>query len=187
MDALEIVEQIRSYLAVAGQKWNDELTDVAGEYATLCREASDRLRRCGQYLRRGMRSEAVHLAECPPALAEIVSILHFPELDQWTLACQAAGIPAPARLQPSELKDLESARKKEQQLQYWVGRQRILALARAPIRDRLSIARALAERDPANPCWPLDVVDLEAVRCMNCMKRRKWHTGNETPTPWKRR
>jgi hypothetical protein len=164
MDAVEIVEQIRSYLAVAGRPWNDELADLAAEYAGLCREANERLRRCGQYLRRGMRSEAVHLADCLPPLAEIVRCLQFPETEQWAAACHAAGMPAAAPLQAAELDNLESARAQEQVLQYWVARQRILALARAPVRERLSLARAIAEKDPDSPCWQSNIRDLESAR-----------------------
>ncbi len=164
MGHLEIVEQICAYLADKDTPWTDELTDVAVEYASICREANDRLRRCTDYLRRGMRSEAVHLANCLPSLTELLPSLHIPERDRWIAACQAAGVPAPPRLLAAGVDELTDARTREQHLQALLSRHRILALAVAPVRDRLDVALALAEQDPQNPCWPLNVRDLEAAR-----------------------
>jgi hypothetical protein len=164
MGHLEIVEQICSFLASKDPRWNDELTDIAAEYASVCREANDRLRRCTDYLRRGMRSEAVHQADCLPSLSELLPGLLFPEREQWTAACLAAGVPAPPRLQITGVDELAAAREREQQLQGLLTRHRILALAVAPVRERLSVARALAAKDPANPCWRQNIRDLEAAR-----------------------
>jgi hypothetical protein len=164
MGHLEIVEQICSYLAGKDRRWSDDLSEVAVEYASLCREANDRLRRCGDYLRRGMRSEAVHLATCLPSLMELLPALQIPEPEQWTAACLDAGLPPPPRLQGAGVEKLEAARLREQQLQAWVSRQRILALAGAPVRERLDAARALADRDADNACWTLNIRELEAAR-----------------------
>ncbi len=164
MSHLEIVEQIGSYLTSKNAPWSEELTEVAAEYAMICREANDRLRRCMDYLRRGMRSEAVHLAGCLPSLLELVPALHLAEFEQWSAACLAAAVPPPPRLQVERVKELESAQERERELQPWLTRHRILALACADARERLGLARALAEKDPGNPCWMENVRELEATR-----------------------
>ena len=83
VDYKEIPELIRAFLAASdanGQRgWNDETADLAESYITLVKEANDRLRRCAEYLHRGMRSEAVHLAECQPRLLELAEALRLPD------------------------------------------------------------------------------------------------------------
>src|SRR5690348_11723918 len=70
--------------ALEGIRITPEWEDVAAEYARLCREANDRLRRCGEFLSRGMRSESIHLAECQPNLLALAAALQIPDLPRWT-------------------------------------------------------------------------------------------------------
>ena len=56
---------------------------LAVEYAELCREANDRLRRCRRHVDEGMVSEAMHVAETRPALLDLCAALDFPEVDGW--------------------------------------------------------------------------------------------------------
>ena len=98
MDYNEVVDDIRSFLAAADQTRTDGLHDLAGAYARLCREANERLRRCGDYLRRGMRSEAIHLAEAVPPLLDVVAALDLPELEEWEQLCGMYELPRPVRL-----------------------------------------------------------------------------------------
>lgn len=152
-DYEEIPETIRSFLAIEGHPWSEDLTDVAQSYASLCREANQRLRRCADYLRRGMRSEAVHLAECQPKLLPMVDSLQIPDFAAWARACVANGLAPPPELFTDQLAQLEAAAEIEEQLRPLEDRYRLLSLAKAPLKDRLEVLFPLHEKDPGNPVW----------------------------------
>ena len=160
----EIPEAILSYLATPGHPWSEDLTDVAASYGALCREANDRLRRCADYLGRGMRSEAVQLAECQPKLLPLAESLKLPDLPAWNAACVAQGLtPAPELLIDS-LDQLQAAMEIEHRLQPMLARFRLLSLAKSPIRDRMEVLVPLHEKDPGNPVWVENLRTLGAVR-----------------------
>lgn len=170
----EIVEQVTGLLSLveapasaedlpvlkATQGWEE----VAGEYARLCREANGRLRRCADYLRRGMRSEAVHLAMCQPHLLEMAAMLQLSAPSAWARLCARSGLPVPPQLLTSRIDELNAALAMEQKLEPLLARHRVLALAKAPTCDRLEVLRLLAAQDPQNPLWPNDIRTYELVR-----------------------
>lgn len=173
VDYKEIPELIRAFLAASdstGQRgWNDETADLAASYIELVKEANDRLRRCAEYLRRGMRSEAIHLAECQPRLLELADALRLPDPAVWTRACMAHGLPPPPELLTDGLEEIEKAFDLERTLEPLLARHRLLALAQSPVKNRQEVLRAVAEQDPANPCWDeglrlLDVARFKELR-----------------------
>ena len=163
-DYQQIPEAIRSVLAVDGAGAEEELADLAGNYATLCRDANDRLRRCADYLRRGMRSEAVHLATCQPDLFEMTTALQTAELPGWERLCATRGFTIAPRLLSAILPDLKEALPVERTLDPLLARHRVLSLAKATVVDRLRLVRAIAARDSANPCWLTEIRELETAR-----------------------
>lgn len=163
-DYHETPEAIRSFLATAGHPWSEDLTDVARAYAGLCREANERLRRCADYLRRGMRSEAVHLAECQPKLLPMVDALRIPDFAAWAKACVAHGLAPPPELLVDWLPQLEAAAEAEERLRPLAERHRVLSLAKAPLRDRMEVLFPLHEKDPGNPVWVENLRTLGTAR-----------------------
>ena len=163
-DYEEIPETIRSFLATEGHPWSEDLTDVAQSYAALCREANQRLRRCADYLRRGMRSEAVHLAECQPKLLPLVDALKLPDFGAWAKACVANGLAPPPELLTDNLPQLEAAGEIEERLRPLEDRYRLLSLAKAPLRDRMEVLFPLHEKDPGNPVWVENLRTLGTAR-----------------------
>jgi hypothetical protein len=163
-DYQEIPEAIRSFLAAQGHPWSADLTEVATAYSGLCREANDRLRRCNEYLRRGLRSEAIHLAECQPRLLPMAAALKLPDPGAWASACVANGLPAPPELLLDSVEQLESAGEMELRLEPLLARHRLLALARASTRDRIEVLAPLHEQDPGNPIWVENLRTLGTVR-----------------------
>lgn len=161
---LDIADTIRSVLANGSYAPEAELTSLALSYANLCREAIRRLRRCGEYLRNGRRSEAVHLAACPPNLFELYSALQFPEAAEWERVCGAFGLPSPPRLHQESLAELNDAIAREREMENLLGRHRVLALAKAPLASRLHLLRTIAERDLENRAWREELRALESVR-----------------------
>ncbi len=173
VDYKEIPELIRAFLAAsdsAGQRgWNDETADLAASYITLVKEANDRLRRCAEYLQRGMRSEAIHLAECQPRLLELAEALRLPDPAVWTRACMAHGLPPPPELLTDGLDKIEEAFGIERALEPLLARHRLLALAQSPVKNRQEVLRAVFEQDPENPSWDeglrlLDVARFKELR-----------------------
>ncbi|HZK79639.1 MAG TPA: hypothetical protein VFC46_01195, partial [Humisphaera sp.] len=112
-DFQKITDAIRAFLVAGDRSWNNELPDLAANYAAACREANDRMRRCAEYLRRGMRSEAVHLADCQPNLIEMAAALRFVETPDWAQVCAANGLTIAPPLIEGRADDLEEAREME--------------------------------------------------------------------------
>ena len=168
---LQPLERVRSFLDGGDPTWTDELSGVAIEYALLCREANERLDRCMDYLQRGLRCEAVHLAECAPSLIEFLTALSVARFKRWSRLCAVAHVPTPPDLSAAAAKELEAARDLDRQLQPWVSQHRILAMTGAPVLERLRVARELVEKDPDNPAWRQCVRDLEAPKLHDIQER----------------
>jgi hypothetical protein len=58
IDYADMTEAIRAFLGSTDPRQDQAMTDLAAAYATACKEANDRLRRCIDFIRRGMRTEA---------------------------------------------------------------------------------------------------------------------------------
>jgi len=74
-DAQRIVDDLRSVVHASDQTYSDQLTQLAKSYVEACGEANKRLRRCDDFLRQGLRSEAIRYAEAEPSLLDQVAIL----------------------------------------------------------------------------------------------------------------
>jgi hypothetical protein len=143
---------------------DDELADLAAAYAALCREANLRLRRCAEYARLGGHAEAAHLAGCEPPLERLAPALALPELRAWNELCARHGLPRAPAVLAEALGDVRAAVAAERRLGPLLARHRALAVARAPVRERLRVARLLLAHDPGSPAWPDEVRRLEAAR-----------------------
>jgi hypothetical protein len=168
VDYKEIPELIRAFLAASDDTgtrgWNDETAELAAAYITLVKEANERLRRCAEYLHRGMRSEAVHLAECQPRLLELAEALRLPDPVVWTRACMSHGLPPPPELLTDGLEEIEAAFAVERALEPLLARHRLLALAQSPVKNRQEVLRAVAAQDPKNPSWDEGLRMLDVAR-----------------------
>ena len=137
------------------------MADLASNYASACRETNDRLRRCGDYLRRGLRSEAIQLAECHPNLLETVATLDLGELEQWEQLCAGYDMPRPERMMMEVAQVLNQAYVQEQAIHDLLVKHRTLALSRAPLRDRIAVLRELTAADPQTAFWSEDQAAVE--------------------------
>src|SRR5436309_2319194 len=97
-DYQRTVEEIRCFLLLSVQALTDELKILAAAYAAACRDVNQRLARCEEFLNKGLRSEAIHLAQAEPALLEVVAVLDFPERPQWEEVLVYFGLPPAPRL-----------------------------------------------------------------------------------------
>jgi hypothetical protein len=163
-DYQQTVDRVRALLAGVDQTRTDDLAELATNYSNHCKDANARLRRCLDYLRRGLRSEAIHLAESEPNLMDMAAALDIPEIGEWEQLCATYDLARPMRVMVEAAEELNEAYAQEEPLQNLLGDHRLLALGRAPIKDRLQIIRELAAIDPTNPCWAQDQDIFETAR-----------------------
>lgn len=163
LDYQRIVEDLRSFVRGSGPL-SETMRRRAEEYEAACHEVNERLRRCEDYLRQGLRSEALHFAEGEPVLLDAVAVLDFPGRAQWEQAATQHQLPSPPRLLLETAEALNRAYAQEQALADLLGEHRRLALARAPLRERLAVLHQLRARDAGNPLWHNDVAAFETVR-----------------------
>lgn len=142
----------------------EEITQMAAAYAALCVTANDRLRQCSAFLQQGLRSEAIHLAEESPNLLDLVSQLDLPDPEAWADFCRNNGLPVPPSLQLDRAAQLNEAYAQDQPMEHLLSRHRLLALSRAPLRERLSVMREIARLDPGTPYWEKDIRTFEQAR-----------------------
>jgi hypothetical protein len=163
-DYQHVVDEIRAYLAAPGHAVTPEIEILAQEFARHCREANERLRECQNYLRKGLRSEAIHLAEKHPMLLDMFSALDFLELPDWRIACATLSLTAPPHLSLEAAQALSDAYAEESPLQTLLTAHRMLNLAQAPLESRVKILRKIAAADAATLFWGDDLEALEQLR-----------------------
>ena len=163
-DYQQTAASVRSLVLSIDQTNTPEGALIANAFAQACREANERLRRCIDYLRRGHRSEAIHLADCQPNLLEMTAALDVPEIAAWETLCAGYGWARADRISVDGAQELNEAYAIEQPLKELLARHRWLALARASLDLRLLALRQLAKLDPGNPAWELDISAFEQVR-----------------------
>lgn len=163
-DYQAITQGIKSSLRGGARNPTDELNDLAAGYAGLCREANMRLRRCSEYMQLGCSAEARHLADCQPKLTQLVKALQFPESSAWNDTCVRLGLPLAPVLLTEHVDELQKALAAEQTLRPLLARHRVLALAKSPVAERLSVVRLLVKHDGQSACWIEEAQRLESVR-----------------------
>ena len=164
IDYQRIVEFLRDFRAVPGQSITDEVRRAATEYAQLCSQANERLRQCTVFLQQGLRSEAIHLANETPNLLELVAALDLPESAASAEFCLHNDLPGAPPLQMDRAAQLNEAYGQEEPLEGLLRRHRRLALAHAPIKDRLETMRQIRAIDASSNFWEKDIRDFEVAR-----------------------
>jgi hypothetical protein len=163
-DVQRIVDEVRFRLQSPEGEPTEELQRLAAEYAELCHDVNVRLRRCGEFLKRGLRAEAIHLAEAEPSLLETFATVDFPERSEWDQLLVNLRLPRSEPLLSDVAGELNEAYSQHAPLERLLRTHRLLALRRAPISQRLSVMRKLAEADPALPFWDEDLRRFERER-----------------------
>jgi hypothetical protein len=163
-DIPRVVDDLRSYCQGADQVLSDALRETAAAYRDACQAINQRLRRCEEFLQKGLRSEALHLAESEPPLLDSVATLDFPERSQWDELAATYGLPAAPKLNVATAEALNRAYAEDEPLRRPLREHRRLNIARAPLRDRLAALRRLHQLDAGNPVWPEDIRVFETAR-----------------------
>jgi hypothetical protein len=163
-DVQRIIDEVRFRLQSTDSEPTEEVNRLAAEYAELCHDVNLRLRRCGEFLKRGLRAEAIHLAEAEPSLLETFALVDFPERSEWDQFLTMFRLPRAEPLLADVAGELNEAYSLHAPLERLLAAHRLLALRRAPISQRLSIMRKLAEADPGFPFWDEDIRRFEKER-----------------------
>ena len=142
----------------------DFLRDSAAMYAEACAEVNDRLRRVGRLLHRGLRSEAIQIAEEEPNLLDMVAMLDFSELPTWREMLVQWEMAEPPQLLIDLAADLNKAYADQQPLESLLKQHRTLALARAPLTSRIYTLRQIRDADAGNEMWGADLGLMERAR-----------------------
>lgn len=160
----KLTQEILSVLQSTDQTRTPKLERRAAEYAELVTKVNDRLERCGELLRNGLRTEAIHLAESEPPVLELVSDLDLGgDEELWAELCADYDLPVPESLLIGRAEELEEAYAQQAPLEDLLSRWRRVNLSRAPMEVRVPILRQLVEADPETYFWQEDLDDFEQV------------------------
>jgi hypothetical protein len=163
-DPQRIVDEIRAFLQASDQSYKREYKEAAEDYAEACAEVNRRLAQCAQLLKQGLRAEAIHQADTDPNLLATLAELDFAERAGWLDLVGIYNLPSPPDFDVANAEQLNAAYVEHDPFKNLMKKHRRLALAKAPLRDRLAVLREFARRDPTNPIWSEDVKTYEAVR-----------------------
>ncbi|HTA31161.1 MAG TPA: hypothetical protein VK731_11790, partial [Candidatus Cybelea sp.] len=85
---------VRKIAEVAGQPASDTQTaKLAHDYAELCRAANRRLEQCAIMIEAAQFLQALQLAETPPPLLDLITLLAFRQAAEWRAYCQSHQLP----------------------------------------------------------------------------------------------
>lgn len=163
-DPQYVVDQIRAFLAETDQTLTPQLGELAKAYATICAQVNDRLRQCVAFLRKGLRAEAIHVADAEPALLDVLLIVDIPERGEWDDLCATYDLPRAPALMIDAAQELNEAYAIVRPIEVLLDRHRRLALERAPLAERIPVMRALAKADPESLFWEEDIRTFEQAR-----------------------
>lgn len=163
-DLYDLIERIQVTLASSHNPAKEQLRELHGELTDQIRRVNKRLRECDALLAKGLRTEAIQLAEQEPPLLDLVSVLDFSELPEWNDFVAELGLSVAPELQIEIAADLNRAYSDDSPLEQHLRKFRLSSLARAPLRNRILLLRKIAKLDAGNPIWESDLKSYEEVR-----------------------
>lgn len=168
-DPQKLIDDIHGFLGRSDQTLTDDVRGLVGELNELASVADGRLRRCEDYLRRGLVGEAIHLAEVEPPVLDIVGALDFHGREQWEEVLNMYGLPVPQRVNLARAAALNQAYELHQTLEPLLREYRRLCLSRSSPGERIAVLGELARNDPGNSGWKDDIAtcELPALAEMN--------------------
>ena len=176
-DIRKIVDSIRFFISNGSRTSEAELRKWAVEYSRFCAYVNERLQQCRDFLRRGLRSEAIHAAQHSPSVLEMITTLEFDDRDIWQDYCENHGLPSAPELLTEIAAELNEAYSVQIPIRELLENHRRAALSRAPLKERLAILHKLARTDAENDIWEQDVRDYEKERFREIEKEFKSATA----------
>ena len=168
-DVTKLVEEIHQIL-LETDPVESELMDLASRHEEVVELATLRLKEIETLLDKGLRPEAIDLAEKAPNLNDIVTALDFAEFEIWNDTLVQFGIQPIQQLPVDIASELNDAYSIAGPLDSLLKRYRTQSLARAPMAERIATLRELRREDKANIRWHLDVEKFETHRLSQMRK-----------------
>lgn len=192
---LNLVREIKAAILNSENLPDEFIVELAAEYREACDEVNRRLIAVTNLLKMGCRDEAVQVADYPRSLLDSVRELNFKQRKDWVQVLADKKLEVPSRLEFPSAVRLEEAYKKLDELAPLLKKNRLLALAQAPLQSRILILSKLIQEDPENNVWKLDLAALQEARLVEIKdelrKAKKKGDGNkvrdlaaELGTPW---
>jgi hypothetical protein len=128
-----------------------EARSLAGEYASLCLRARERLEQCATLLRSGNEHAAFQVAESEPDLLGLCALLSFAEADRWQHLCRERGLPPGFPLDGQHILAVESLYGKEIGESHPLYRDYRDAIRKRDEDRALSVLRSIARINPNDP------------------------------------
>jgi len=163
-DYQRIIDDIQNVLSNSSHHPQHVVAALNTQLTEAVEEVNERLRVCGDLLRRGQRTEAVRRCDVEPNLLETVTTLDFQGLPLWVDLVAHYGLPQPPQLNIDTAADLNEAYGPEQAMERLMRAHRTLALARAPLPQRIVVLRRIREADRSNVIWEEDLRAYEEER-----------------------
>jgi hypothetical protein len=161
---LNLVREIKTAITNSENLPPEFLVELANEYGRACNTVNEKLLDVSSLLKIGCRDEAVQVAEHPRSVLESVRELNFGNRKDWLAVLSEKKMELPPRLDFHSAVKLEEAYEKLSELAPLLKKNRLLALAQAPLKSRILILRKLAEKDAENQVWKQDLVNLQEAR-----------------------
>ena len=160
-DLLRSIESVLLRPAAASEA---ELMGLAEQHEAVISQVSARLEQVDQLLQKGLRTEAIELAEREPNLNDLLTLLDFPELIAWNELLQQKGIQPVQGIPVEAAAELNDAYHAAGSIERLLQHYRTVSLLRAPLDRRIAVLRQLAAKDAANPIWQADLKLFEQHR-----------------------
>lgn len=156
----QFISQLQEFIHNGDLERTPVLEEFAEQFSELCHGVCERLRRCSEYLEKGMRSEAVHEAQSPPDLLELAALVQFPELKKWRNICLDMELSMFPDIPQEVIERLREACARERALEPLLKQYR-LAVYQGDRKECIRILRKLRETDGSNPSWEQNLTPLE--------------------------
>src|SRR5436309_8929175 len=82
------------------------LPKLAGDYATVCHAAAQRLNQCAAMIAAGDEHQALQLAEAAPPLLDQLTLLSFRRSPNWRALCRSENLATPENFEIKPVRQL---------------------------------------------------------------------------------
>jgi len=162
MNAATLAAQMRMLLAARGTPPPDA-AETAQRWASLMTDAQRRLEQAVSWAARGLRTEAIGLAQSAPSIFETATTAWDPSLAGWDDYCQRHHFARPPIILRPAVERLSECALRLEPARAALARWRKLNIGRAPATERLDQMRLLRQLDPDTPAWLDDAPALERL------------------------
>ncbi|MDO4586314.1 MAG: hypothetical protein Q4C95_03360 [Planctomycetia bacterium] len=151
------IDELRLLVITKVAVTEEEISSKAEEYAQLCEQANQRLKKCYFFMLKQNYSEMERLVCIEPNLFEFINALLFPELDDWRKMIRPLGLKAPEEIIIDYYLAVKDACHKYQERKPLYERLRFYSLIGAPILYRIGIMCQILNLEPKNNLLKQDI------------------------------